>query len=381
MLDNNGKALLTLVRAAIGHNVDAGNAMTGAAWPEICKLAQRQGVIGIAWDGFEQLHKDGIIHNEDLPSKSIRLQWALNTEHIAKRYRKQEKIATELAESFARDNIATFVLKGLAISQYYPISEHRECGDLDCFLTKLDQSHSTIMVNDAGLPICLYNEGNEIAKRIGAVVDVDFYKHSHINYKGLMIENHAFCTGIRGSKQRKAFERYIERLLASRSYSRIGNSALLSPSADFNALFLTAHSFQHFLTEGIKLRHVLDWALLIQAEQDNIDWKSFYEWCDKMHFSKFADALTAISIKYLGITITNGQVRLNSSLADRVLEDILYGDKSVHNSNASKHRKRMMIIRNRLSGGWKYSEVYERSALLDTLQLISAFFIERTPKL
>ena len=100
-----------------------------------------------------------------------------------------------------------------------------------------------------------------------------------------------------------------------------------------------------------------------------------------MHFSKFADALTTISIKYLGITITNDQVRLNSSLADRVLEDILYGDKSVHNSNASKHRKRMMIIRNRLSGGWKYSEVYERSALLDTLHLISAFFIERTPKL
>ncbi|MBO7261340.1 MAG: nucleotidyltransferase family protein [Alistipes sp.] len=329
-------------------------------------LAKRQGVLAIAWDEVMKLPI------EQQPPRNLKLQWALSAEQIEKRYRKQSTMAGELAQIYNKQGIKTIVLKGLAISGYYPIPEHRECGDLDCFLASISES---------GKFECRYEDGNKIAERVGAKVERDFYKHSHINYKGLMVENHAFCTAIRGSKERKALERHLQHLLATQPSTPIEGSHLLRPCADFNALFLTAHSFGHFLTEGIKLRHVLDWAYLLKAEQDNIDWKSFYAWCDRMHYTKFVDALTAISVKHLGLIITNSEIHQHSDLADKVLDDILNSNHSIHNTGASKFRKRLMIIRNKLFGGWKYRELYEKSAIIDTMQMVLAFFIERKPKI
>ena len=196
-----------------------------------------------------------------------------------------------------------------------------------------------------------------------------------------MVENHAFCTAVRGSMDRKALERHLQHLLATKPSTPIEGTHLLRPCADFNALFLTAHSFGHFLTEGIKLRHILDWALLLQAEQDNIEWIEFYAWCDRMHYTKFVDAITAIAVDYLGIEVSNPMIHTQSDLRDKVLDDVLYGKESIHNTGASKFQKRIMIIRNKLFGGWKYKELYEKSAVIDTMQMIFAFFIERKPKI
>ena len=345
-------------------------------WGEIYKAAAKQGVFAIVYDYVKSLPA------AEQPPKGLKLQWALNAERIEKRYHRQSALAEELAEIYVSENITTLVLKGLAISKYYPIAEHRECGDLDCFLAKSDSNQPYgIALRENGIPQSCYAAGNTIAKQAGAKVEIGFYKHSHINYKGLVVENHAFCTAVRGSHNNKRFERHLQQLLATRPTTPVGQSRLLCPCADFNALFLTAHSFQHFLTEGIKLRHVLDWALLLRAEQHNIDWQSFYAWCDTMHFTKFADAMTAIAVDKLGIEISNPDIRTSSKLRDKVLDDILYSEKRVSGTKGSKFTKRLKIIRNRLLGGWKYKELYERSAFVDTMQMVVAFFIERNPKI
>ncbi len=365
-------SLFYFLQSYLGHAINDHNNIGHCDWRELLKQSSRQGVYAIVWDTICKLANDGILISNQLPNKTLKLQWALGAEKIKSRYNKQRQLAMELADAFAKEGINTYVLKGLAISGYYPTPEYRECGDLDCYL-------ATTM--EDGEFVCHYEDGNKIAERVGAKVERDFYKHSHINYKGLMVENHAFCTAIRGSKDRKAFERHLQHLIATKPSTPIEGSHLLRPCADFNALFLTAHSFGHFLTEGIKLRHVLDWAYLLKAEQDNIDWKSFYTWCDRMHYTKFVDALTAISVKHLGLIITNSEIHQQSDLADKVLDDILNSNHSIHNTGASKFRKRLMIIRNKLFGGWKYRKLYEKSAIIDTMQMVLAFFIERKPKI
>lgn len=368
--------VLTLVRKALAAGcIDID--FTKIDWQEVYALAKRQGVLAIAWDEVMKLPI------EQQPPRNLKLQWALSAEQIEKRYRKQSALAGELAQIYKEYGIKTIVLKGLAISGYYPVPEHRECGDLDCFLVKSDsaQQGNALAVDANGRLVSCYDEGNRVVKDAGADVEIGFYKHSHIHYKGLMVENHAFCTAVRGYRDRKELERHLQKFLIEKPLTRIGDSHLYRPCADFNALFLTAHSFGHFLTEGIKLRHVLDWAYLLQAEQNNIDWKLFYSWCDKMHYTKFVDALTAISVKHLGLTITNSEIHQHSDLADKVLDDIMNSNRSIHNTGASKFKKRLMIIRNRMFGGWKYRELYEKSAFVDTMKMVIAFFIERNPKI
>lgn len=372
--DNIFKALIALLQANSVRdcNYSLLNNFSKTEWQSLYQLSARQGVLAIVWNAIGTLADKGELTPEQMPDKALKLQWALSAEKIKNRYNKQRQLAKKLADAFAEDGISSYVLKGLAISGYYPTPEYRECGDLDCYLATTKED---------GEFVCRYDDGNEVAAKIGAKVEIGFYKHSHINYKGLMVENHAFCTAIRGSRDRKALERHLQHLLATKPSTPIEGTHLLRPCADFNALFLTAHSFGHFLTEGIKLRHILDWALLLNAEQENIDCKSFYEWCDRMHYTKFVDALTAISVEYLGLVVKNPLIRTQSDLRDKVLEDVLFGERSIHNTSTSKFKKRLMIIRNRLFGGWKYSELYEKSAIIDTMQMVLAFFIERKPKI
>ena len=63
-------------------------------------------------------------------------------------------------------------------------------------------------------------------------------------------------------------------------------------------MFLTYHACAHFITEGLRLKQVLDWAVFLQKEQDNVDWDEFYAFCDRHHLRRFAEAITTICVKY-----------------------------------------------------------------------------------
>ena len=371
-MNNILKSLLSFVQGTQSQGVDCNCVADRISWSSVYHLSAEQGVLALVWNEVERLLREGVIAPEQMPDKALKLQWALRAKKIKHRYHQQRHWAAELAEAFATRGISTNVLKGLSISGYYPVPELRECGDLDCFLSAT--------VSDGSF-VCRYDEGNEIAATLGATVKKDFYKHSHIHYKGLTVENHAFCTAVRGGEERKAFERHLQHLLATQPSTPIDDTCLLRPCADFNALFLTAHSFGHFLSEGIRLRHILDWAVLIGAEQDNIDWEGFYHWCDRMHYTKFVDVLTAISVEYFGLEVSNPMIHTHSELRDKVLADALRANRSADSRRATKLRKRLLLLRNRIAGSWKWREVYEKSVVADTAQMIFSFFAERQPKI
>lgn len=351
--------LLSLVKAIVtGTAVDLGEAPN---WQEIYRLAMQQGVLAIVFDALMTLP------SEAQPPKSLKLQWIASIANIEHRYNHQRSVAMELTEQFHKNNIKTIVLKGLAIGTYYSKPEHRECGDLDCYL----------MTNNGE---CGYELGNEVCEQLGAKVEREYYKHSNISYRGLMVENHAFCTAIRGGHDCKEFERHLQKLLSEYPSRYIDNTKMLAPCAYFNALFLTAHGLSHFLSEGIKLRHILDWALLLKAEQENINWSEFYYWTDKMNMTRFANVMTAIAVQYLGLEITNPAIQTSSPYIERVLEDT-FKSEGLHNKGYSTWVVRFLLIVNKLSFSWKFHKIYQKSIIVELARSIIAFLIERNPKL
>jgi len=361
--EQNTEILFHLMRVAIGTE-EAEKMLystNGASWRAVYNLARQQGVLAIVFDGLMQLFEADKEFAKAFP-QALKFKWINAVFNIEQRYEQQLRLSAELAGKWAEQDIQTFCLKGLAISSYYPEPTHRECGDLDCFLPDN------------------YERGNIIAEECGAKVERDFYKHSHISYKGLMVENHQFCTPIRGAKQYKQRERYLQILLAISNPQYIGNTKLIRPSCDFNALFLTTHSFGHFLTEGIRLRHILDWALFVKAEQGNIDWENFYAWCDKLGYTRFVNALNAIAVDYLGLDFCD-KVVVDRALSERILHDVLYGGVSIFNQNMPKWRVRLAIVKSYMNSIWKYHKVYRRSVFVELMRVVGGFLFERTPKL
>lgn len=340
--------------------------LSAEEWKSLFRLSAQQGVLAIVYDVISQMPK------ECQPPRNVVIQWALSVEAIENRYELQRKTSALLAELWSGQNIRTVVMKGLAIGTYFPAPAHRECGDLDCFLTT-----GTMPLSSDG-----YEIGNQMCEQMGAKVDRDYYKNSHIKYRGLMVENHCFFLPIRGSRKVKALERHLrDVVLRGGKTNFVPETKLIVPSPDFNALFLTMHGLNHFMTEGIKLRHILDWALLLNAEQDNINWEEFYHWADKMHMTRFADALTTISVKYFGLEITNPAIHTTSPYAERVLEDTLFKSEGLFNKGYSAWKSRFVQVQNKLASGWKYHKIYQKSVIIELMRSTFAFLFEKNPKL
>lgn len=327
-----------------------------AQWSEVYRLAAGQGLLAVVWDGVRQLPP------EAQPPRELRLRWAYNVERIERRYAQQRCRAAELAGLFADEGIRTVVLKGLAVSRLYPVPEHRPCGDLDCFLC-----------GD-------YERGNRVAEASGAEVKRDFYKHSHIVFRGLTVENHRFCTAVRGSRRARELERLLQRLLAELPLETIDDTALFAPPAEFNALFLIRHALSHFLTEGVSLRHLCDWAVFIEREGPQVDWAAFREVAAAHRLLRFAEILSDLSVRYLGVA-RNPLPADVTAVSDRVLESILFERRHLNDSAGGVWSKRLRLLGNVCRDRWKYRDVHERSFLLELARFPLGYLFDRNPRL
>lgn len=251
--------------------------MGAGEWDALYKLAKDQGVTALVFEKLESLPA------EVAPPKQLMLQWFSHTLSIAKQMERKYLVAADFAERLAAANIPVVVLKGFAIAAYYPQPLHRECGDLDCyFMGKMA-------------------EGEAVAASFGAVVEEANYKHSHIKYKGLTIENHKYFTSFNNTARGKGTEAALKQLILAQAPARWGDSALLRPNATFNALFLAKHALRHFIDEAICLRHIMDWALFLKAEAANVDWQLLRPHLEASRVLLFAQLLTRISLRHLGL--------------------------------------------------------------------------------
>lgn len=359
--------LFTILKSAISaKTLDSAelSSLTETEWKKLFNLSVQQGVRAVALEAISQSPLSTVM------PKPIKMKWLASVMGVEDAYHSRLQKAAEFAKLMASKGLHTLTLKGAAVSTYYPESSHREFGDLDAYLF-----YGTPQQVKWGSG---YEQGNVWAEEFGAKVSRGHYKHSHVTFKGLMIENHQYFLPIRGNKSIKELEKYLRTIAFNTTDIKyVGNTKLLIPSSDFNALFLTAHAMNHFLYETVRLRHVCDWALFLKAEQDNVDWKKFYQWCDKMHYTHFVNCLNYICHHYLGIELCTG-LSEDGQYVDRVLDDIWAGD-NVYNKGYSNLRIRLEVVRNFFQSSWKYSKICKKNAFVSLLSHGIGVLFDRNP--
>ena len=356
-----------LLRLGIGTEKNtAFNFSEQPSWKYILKQSSRQGIMALIFDGFEHMLANHVIPDEYLPKHSLKMKWVSNVMEIENVCRRQYKLSSELASAYAGHGIRTVVLKGIAAGSLYPNPNHRPCGDLDCFL-----------MGD-------YDRGNAIAAEIGAQLKGHDTKHSHIKYKGMEIENHKFCTPVAGSKRNKTFERDLQELLRDTGATPINDSALLNPDPTFNAVFLTVHSWRHFVTEIVRMRHVVDWALLMQRHSEDIDWNRFVTLLNirDTKILHFARCISIIAHEYLAVPLPRiFQSEHSDALTEKVLNSILFDTDPTSLPEDSFFRRKYLIIKLSLSSTWKMREFSHDTPLKNIVNLFYVYFFERNPKI
>ncbi len=357
-----------LLRAGLGLPVSQPDVREAApdvavdGWEGIYKLGVEQGVAAIQLDGLQALMEQGAIADNLLPERAVKLRFLGHALQVERQCEAQRRTAAELAAIYAQEGIRTVVLKGIAAGQNYPRPDHRPCGDLDCFLFEQ------------------FETGNRVAEAHGARVKRDFYKHSEILYKGLMVENHQFCTAIRGSKRMKAFERLLQTLLREEGTTKIGETELECPSPMFNALFLTHHSLSHFMTEGIALRHLCDWAMLLHEKGDEMDWNAFCNHCREFGMRRFADSMTQLARRLLNVEIPAAYTpEENPEREEFLFSEMMSGCSGV--GNEAPWKERLKIIGKILRNGGRHEMFSDEPYWRHIFRLFYGFCFDRQPGL
>lgn len=301
-------------------------------WKCLWKMASEQGVSAICLDGLQMLDKDsGCLA---LIPKPLKMKWIASVVQQEQVYNAQWNVAKGLADLYGKQGVDTYVLKGFSLSRLYPKPEHRPCTDMDCYLM------------DA------YEEGNRIAKENGLTVDCSYYKHSKILLSGLTVENHQYLLPIKGSGKAKRFERELRSWIEDGNNEYIGDSRLRATSPFFDAVYVLAHAQEHFLNEGIILRHICDWAMVLKAHADKVDWDEWKRVCKEYGMLSFGYAMSRLANSICGVSVPFDCPK-DDEADRRLLDDTLYR-KVGGSGKRSNMQVRIDLVKNMFRNSWKY---------------------------
>jgi hypothetical protein len=342
------KMLLALLRASL-HQKEAEQAyfqqVSQEDWKLCYRLAARQGVMALAWDGVLTLPADL------QPPRALKLTWGMAVQDYEAKYARFCRTIQELSTFYAEHGIVTVQMKGVGLSSYYPVPTHREGGDIDIFTFSADASKMT----DA--------EANRLADQLmmqqGIEVELHSYKHSNFYYKGIPIENHKFFLNVEDYCIAAQVNALLEQCLQPQTTVLLnGECNILIPSPAFNTIFLAFHASQHY-GSGIALHHLCDWAMLIKRYGLQLP----KELTDK-RFLEAIVAFTQLCNRYLG---TEVETREDYGMADEILEEILHsrfphkeGVPVKGKINILLYKTRRFLHRSRISNRILYMPLWKR---------------------
>ena len=332
--------------------------LDAAQWNIIYEMATSHRVAAIVYDGIQRVfHAYGDPFVEVSDAKAIRRKWISIVDQIEKKNKNQIITIKNMGSLWTKDGCKVLLMKGQANALLYPFPEHRTPGDIDCYL--YDN----------------YERGCELAERVGAKVDVHWYKHAQISIGGEMFENHKYFVTTRGGKKYRELNHELCVLLDNVSYDKFLETDIVLPPVMFNALFLTYHALAHFLSEGLRLRQIIDWAMFLKVHSSNIDWTQLYSLCDKYRFTTFMNIMNAIAIEDFGVVVHDSRIQVNQHLKQKVIDSLL-DDNYIYSSDRGPWSKRLSIINNLIKYRWKYKEIYNKNVFQQLFEYVIGFVLK-----
>lgn len=335
------EAFLALVRLGIG-NAATERLPNHIDWDEIEALAEKQGMLGVVYDGVIRL-ADSAENAEILPL-TVKLRWMGKVmQGYEQRYVVYRKAVADLAAWYQAHGYRMMVLKGLACGLDWPRPEHRPYGDIDIWL------------------FGKYKEADEAlrqAQEPGFKVDNSHHHHTVFQWQGFTVENHYDFGNVYHHKSSRKLEAILKELaddgLPLFDYC-------LQPSANLHALFLLKHSMTDFAAFYVTLRQVLDWGFFVKVHGTEVDWEWLEGVLKEYHMLDFFNTFNAICVEDLGFDAALfPSIECNPLLKEKVLNDIL--EPEFTRSSPKKIIPRLMHKYRRWKGNeWKHKMCYNES--------------------
>ncbi len=250
-------------------------------WEQLFKLSVRQGVLLLTYGGLQCLPI------QLQPPHSLKLRWCVNVVKGNERYHHYKSVIDKLSSFLSENNISPLIIKGITISELYPVPYFRESGDIDIYLSgKTEQADDLIsslaIKKEKGIP-----------------------KHSTFILEGVPIENHYtfFDTVLRFKREELLYQK-MENMLSSMFSDNIyqpiksGNIYQLHPQAA--ALYFIGHTFRHFCCVDMNIRQMCDWTMFFGKYKKDINAELLSSQISELGLGKFVCHINSFCSSHLG---------------------------------------------------------------------------------
>lgn len=288
---------------------------------DVMNLSIQQGISTLAFDGYQKVYDK--VHNSR--SNGAKIQWiglCVQAESTMSHILEVQKL---ISCKLGNDGIKALVLKGSALSRYYPTPTYRQFGDIDIYSPTE------------------FEKIEEILKGLATEYDLECYRHSQCQIQGVTIENHIYLTDARWKKKWGDLESKLSNM-AAQDLQRQNKLGLSYPGDLFTILFFIYHALAHFVYEQLTVRFLVDLYFLINNRKD-VDDAMLEAEIEKYGLMPITGALTALCIKRLGLNetvvsegILQAAKTMDSSLLNRFEDDMFSTDHEGFTSSSLKDR-------------------------------------------
>ncbi len=237
------KIFFDFLRFCIGSAEEIPDSLNEADWKELYAIAQKQALVGILFDGIHRLPSSDVGISRDLL-----LQWMMMVEQIRKLNIRLFQDSVKVCKNFENEGFANCILKGQGNALLYPDPYMRTPGDIDIYLS---------------------GGRRKIMKYVDRVCPNQVMRYHHVDFPVMKtaIEVHftpsyMFCP-IYNQRMQKWFEEVMGEQCNHRVSLPDGYGEIHVPQASFNVIYILSHLYRHIFTEGIGLRQLLDYYLVL----------------------------------------------------------------------------------------------------------------------
>ena len=235
-----------ILQAAIGKPVRLSHSLSDDEWQEMFELAQKQALLGIAFEGVKNLPQ------EQWPKGGMVLKWTMAAEAIKHRNRQTTDVCLRLTEIMSKEGFDTCILKGQANHVYYDrlidgvsLGMLRVCGDVDAWIWPKEKILHPVK--------CII----DYCQRKNILISLC---HLHAEVKpigGVPVEIHFRPSFLNAPWRNRSFQKLFK--VAVFENAKIDDIGIVKKlRVDYDLVFQMNHIYRHLLDEGVGLRQVFD---------------------------------------------------------------------------------------------------------------------------
>ena len=254
---NDITAIFAFLKYCLGSKENMSRMVAGMDWQELYSFASKQALLGLCFEGIERLGKE---YPEELKQnpigRELLMTWMGAAQQIRRQNMKVNVVAIKLYSMLREDGLRCCILKGQGNALIYPNAYSRNPGDIDVWI---DASRERIM---------------EYASKKFELGDDIRLQHLETSLDGVPVELHFFPCSMNNpiyhARLLKWFKRNADLQCSHIVSLPDGTGDIAIPTSSFNVVYQLTHLYHHFFDEGIGMRQIIDYFLVVNDFSKNV---------------------------------------------------------------------------------------------------------------